>query len=257
MLIDLYESLGCALFKGNGLKERGVALKLFRWKGFKIRKRHKGAAARLVFYLMSPILAVTCFLEYLMINQGETSPIILGSTMFCGFVLSGIVAYLLLYFPFYNYYKRLLHKRKLAKMIISRRLFVEVAKKGKNTRGKKTVYFPKIFYQYKKGYIYVRFPLDLGPFQSKFNELAGELEEAFFCDMLEAQREEDYVCYKLLYDIEKKRMNIKDLEVKDYVLELMQGVAWEINKTPHALIAGGTGGGKTYFILSLLKAVYL
>ncbi|MBL1226497.1 hypothetical protein [Enterococcus sp. BWR-S5] len=230
-------------------------MKLFRWKGFRIRKRHKGAPARFVFYLMLPVLAVTGFLEYMMISQGQTSPIILGSTMFSGFILSGIVAYLLLYFPLYNYYKRLLHKRKLAKMIISRRLFVEVAKTGKNAKGKKTVYFPKIFYQHKKGYIYVRFPLDLGPFQSKFNELAGELEEAFYCDMLEAQREEDYICYKLLYDIEKKRMNIKDLEVKDYILELMQGVAWEINKTPHALIAGGTGGGKTYFILSLLKAL--
>ncbi|MEG2937125.1 MAG: hypothetical protein RR812_01830, partial [Vagococcus sp.] len=151
MLIVFYESLGCALFKGNGLKERGVALKLFRWKGFRIRKRHKGAPARFIFYLMLPVLAVTGFLEQLMISQGETSPIILGSTMFCGFVLSVMVAYLLLYFPLYNYYKRLLHKRKLAKMIISRRLFVEVAKSGKNARGKKTVYFPKIFYQHKKG----------------------------------------------------------------------------------------------------------
>ncbi|MHC5217958.1 hypothetical protein ACYSNR_14960 [Enterococcus sp. LJL128] len=208
-----------------------------------------------MFYLMLPVLAVTGFLEYMMISQGQQSTIILTSTAVSGLMLSFILAYLMIYFPFYNHYKRLLHKRKLAKMIISRRLFVEVAKTGKNAKGKKTIYFPKIFYQYKKGYIYVRFPLDLGPFQAKFNELAGELEEAFFCDMLEAQREEDYVCYKLLYDIEKKRININDLVVKDFVLELMDGVAWEINKTPHALIAGGTGGGKTYFFLSLLKAL--
>lgn len=31
---------------------------------------------------------------------------------------------------------------------------------------------------------------------------------------------------------------------------------WNIDKSPHALIAGGTGGGKTYFLFSLIKVFY-
>lgn len=227
---------------------------LFKWKGLRIRKRHKGAPFRFVIYLMLPVILMTGFLDYLFYKQEKTMVLLIVVSVI-GFILSLVVAYFLVYYPFYNYFKRLLHKRKLAKMIISRKLFVEVTRTGTSAKGKKTVYFPKIFYQHKNGFIYVRFPLDLGPFQSKFNELAGELEEAFFCDMQEAQREEGYICYKLLYDIEKNRLNIKDLVVEDFVLPLMKNAVWEINKTPHALIAGGTGGGKTYFILSLLKAL--
>ena len=36
----------------------------------------------------------------------------------------------------------------------------------------------------------------------------------------------------------------------------MKNVWWEYDKLPHMLIAGGTGGGKTYFILTLIEASY-
>src|SRR5699024_4686192 len=38
-------------------------------------------------------------------------------------------------------------------------------------------------------------------------------------------------------------------------LKLMDLMYWEYDKLPHKLIAGGTGGGKTYFILTLIEAL--
>ena len=35
----------------------------------------------------------------------------------------------------------------------------------------------------------------------------------------------------------------------------MKNIWWEYDKLPHMLIAGGTGGGKTYFILTLIEAL--
>ena len=35
----------------------------------------------------------------------------------------------------------------------------------------------------------------------------------------------------------------------------MKNVWWEYDKLPHMLIAGGTGGGKTYFILTIIEAL--
>src|SRR5699024_3560515 len=50
-------------------------------------------------------------------------------------------------------------------------------------------------------------------------------------------------------------ISIDEVEAKDGKLRLMKNVWWEYDKLPHMLIAGGTGGGKTYFILTLIEAL--
>ena len=35
----------------------------------------------------------------------------------------------------------------------------------------------------------------------------------------------------------------------------MKNLTWEYDALPHALICGGTGGGKTYFLLTIIEAL--
>lgn len=51
------------------------------------------------------------------------------------------------------------------------------------------------------------------------------------------------------------RSTIDEVQAKHGSLRLMKNVWWEYDKLPHMLIAGGTGGGKTYFILTVIEAM--
>ena len=61
--------------------------------------------------------------------------------------------------------------------------------------------------------------------------------------------------YTLLYDMIANRIPISEVRVEHGKMRLMRNTYWEFDSLPHMLIAGGTGGGKTYFILTLIRAL--
>ena len=119
----------------------------------------------------------------------------------------------------------------------------------------KITYFPKIFYRLKDGLIQMRVEITLGKYQDQLLHLEKKLESGLYCELTDKELKDSYVEYTLLYDTIASRISIDEVQAKDGKLRLMENVWWEYDKLPHMLIAGGTGGGKTYFILTLIEAL--
>ncbi|EAE8998419.1 TPA: DNA translocase FtsK [Listeria monocytogenes] len=162
----------------------------------------------------------------------------------------------------YDIVKQLYHRQKLAKMILENKWYEsEQVKtdgffKDSSSRTKeKITYFPKIYYRLNNGLIQIRVEITLGKYQDQLLHLEKKLESGLYCELTDKELKDSYVEYTLLYDTIASRISIDEVQATDGKLRLMENVWWEYDKLPHMLIAGGTGGGKTYFILTLIEAL--
>ena len=112
--------------------------------------------------------------------------------------------------------------------------------------------------------LHTYFPIDGGVHQEKFLDLADGLETTFFADYQEQNfinenkilSKKAFVEYVFAIDGERNRIPVNDVIVdRKLGLKLMNGVYWNYESDPHLLIAGGTGGGKTVLLMSILSAL--
>lgn len=174
---------------------------------------------------------------------------------------------LLVAFLYFHYqhdrFKQLIHRQKLARMILENKWYESESIKydgffkdlNSNKQKEKIIYFPKMYYKLHEGLIYIQVEITLGKYQDQLLNLEKKLESGLYCELVSKELKDSYIEYVLLYDTIANRISINDVKVKDGSLKLMKSVYWEFDKLPHMLITGGTGGGKTYFILTIIEAL--
>lgn len=159
--------------------------------------------------------------------------------------------------------KQLYHRQKLAKMILENKWYEaeQVQSDGffkdlsSSHSRERITYFPKLYYQLQNGLIHIRVEITLGKYQDQLLHLEKKLKSGLYCELTDKELKDSYVKYTLLYDTIANRISIEDVKAQGGKLRLMKNVWWEYDKLPYMLIAGGTGGGKTYFILTLVEAL--
>ena len=163
----------------------------------------------------------------------------------------------------YDKVKQLFHRQKLAKMILENGWYESESTQDSGffkdlpatTKKEKITYFPKVYYRMEHGLLYIRTEITLGKYQEQLLHLEKKLETGLYCELVSKELKDSYVEYVLLYDTIANRITINEVQAEHGSLRLMKNVWWEYDKLPHMLIAGGTGGGKTYFILTLIEAL--
>ncbi len=239
--------------------------KLFRYRGRRIRysSRNLLALYRVLFFM--PILAcLGYFVGYKWIyplylsNPPDWKIYIVPALIIVGISIGAIVLItLLIKASIINsgYFSKVEQRQVLAHMIIDNGYYTKKQVKSSDGKTKEKIKFPKIYYKSAKNSIFVSFETAGNKFQEKFETIGGFLETTFHADNLNKIDEKGFVTYELATDVYNKRIWIKDMQADEGKVQLMKGLYWHFDKDPHLLLGGGTGGGKTFTILSLIYAL--
>ncbi|MCO4670242.1 FtsK/SpoIIIE family protein [Streptococcus infantarius subsp. infantarius] len=143
--------------------------------------------------------------------------------------------------------------------IMSRYLFEHgfVYEKKKKRQNPRTSYrYPKVYMRQRKFDLDVSFEMAGNKFQDKFTKMGSELEKTLFMDFMETLDDVKYKTYTMAYQAFLNRIDIPNVAFEQGKgLLLMKNFYWDFDSDPHLLVAGGTGGGKTVLLRTLILAL--
>lgn len=186
---------------------------------------------------------------------------------FLGSVITALFVCLIVGVLYYRYridsIKQLQHCQKLARMILENGWYEseQIQSDGffKDLPSSKTKeqisHFPKMYYYLKDGIIHINVEITMGKYQNQLLQLEKKLETGLYCELVDKELRDSYIEYTLLYDTIASRITIDEAVADAGRLKLMESIYWEYDSLPHMLISGGTGGGKSYFILTIIEAL--
>ncbi|WP_460648333.1 FtsK/SpoIIIE domain-containing protein [Lactococcus garvieae] len=228
-------------------------------KGHRLKKRDRRIPLRLYALVAVPVFLLTGGASVaLYLLYGKAKIALVGGLSF-GLILFGFLLSYWLYrillkksFFFIRKYRHFL----LWRFMYQNNFYFTKERNSNNRQGKPKIYFPKVYLKQEKYELRASFQLEGIKFQEQFLKLGGILETMFSGDLMGTSDEKGYVVYSYAIDSVRSRISAKDVvaDVKQGV-KLAEGVFWDFVHDPHMIVAGGTGGGKTVFLRSLLTGL--
>ena len=131
--------------------------------------------------------------------------------------------------------------------------YTKKVKTDSGTRDK--IVFPVVYMKQNRYDLEIAFKMAGNKFQDKFKKIGSELETTFFMDFMEVQDDVKFKTFKLAYSAFQNRIKVTDVEYSDKGIQLMKNLYWNPIDDPHLLVCGGTGGGKTVLLRTLIRAM--
>lgn len=179
--------------------------------------------------------------------------------LFALFLFAG--AGMVLLYRFVPYFKNKRDIRLVLYYLLDHQFYENI--KRQNGRGDKIKLSP--VYVKKVDYATLAVTVEMsGKLMRESDKLPNDLEKLFFADFKEKQdfktqrlfSKHAYSQFLFSDNKEAQRLSLSELVYDPQKgIRLMDGEYWDFVHAPHLLIAGGTGGGKTIFLLALLKVL--
>ena len=205
------------------------------------------------FLLFSPILAFFVYSNFEKIKNVDIFSIVVSVVMLI--LIIGVSIYLtwLSQERIFYFQKRERESRLAFFLRENGYTYTKKVKTDSGTRDK--VVFPVVYMKQNRYDLEIAFKMAGNKFQDKFKKIGSELETTFFMDFMEVQDDIKFKTYKMAYSAFLNRIKVTDVEYSDKGIQLMKNLYWNPIDDPHLLVCGGTGGGKTVLLRTLIRAM--
>ena len=205
------------------------------------------------FLLFSPVLACFVYLNFEKIKNVDIFSIVISVVMLM--LIIGLSVYLTwLSQERVFFFQKIERLAKLAFFLKENGYtYTKKVKTESGTVDKVT--FPTVYLKQNRYDLEVAFKMAGNKFQDKFKKIGGDLETTFFMDFMEVQDDVKFKTYKMAYSAFLNRIKVTDVNYSDKGIQLMKSLWWNPIDDPHLLVVGGTGGGKTVLLRTLIRAL--
>ena len=205
------------------------------------------------FLLFSPILAFFVYSNFEKIKNVDILSIVVSVVMLI--LIIGVSIYLtwLSQERIFYFQKRERESRFAFFLRENGYTYTKKVKTDSGTRDK--VVFPVVYMKQNRYDLEIAFKMAGNKFQDKFKKIGSDLETTFFMDFMEVQDDIKFKTYKMAYSAFLNRIKVTDVEYSDKGIRLMKSLYWNPVDDPHLLVCGGTGGGKTVLLRTLICAM--
>ena len=231
-------------------------MKLFTYRGQRVRIIHRKIKGITWLILWFPFLFAISLYTYIHLEELKIHPLpqayFIGAVFFSSSILVWFINHLC--YEKLLFFQKMNSLRILSRFLIENNLYLSKKIKRENKISEK-IELPQVYLKQSPYKIEISFILEGNKFQDRFLNLGSTLEVMFNGDFRNKTFDKRFIKYEIAINRIDSRISIDNVTVKGSKLQLMKDVTWDFIEEPHLLIGGGTGGGKTVVLMTIIYAL--
>ena len=231
-------------------------MRLFTYRGQRVRIIHRKIKGITWLILWFPFLFAISLYTYIHLEELKINPLpqvyFIGAVFFSSSILAWFINHLC--YEKLLFFQKMNSLRILSRFLLENNLYLSKKIKRENKISEK-IELPQVYLKQSPYRIEISFILEGNKFQDRFLNLGSTLEVMFNGDFRNKTFDKRFIKYEIAINRIDSRISIDNVIVKGSKLQLMKDVTWDFIEEPHLLIGGGTGGGKTVVLMTIIYAL--